>query len=62
MPTVAAFAIDPTPSTIVQKMIGAIIILMSITNASPIGFRPTANSGAASPTVMPASTATITAM
>ena len=33
LPTVAAFAIDPTPSTIVQKMIGAIIILMSSTNA-----------------------------
>ena len=62
LPTVAAFAIDPTPSTIVQKMIGAIIILMSSTNASPMGFSPTANSGAARPTVMPASTATITAM
>ena len=62
LPTVAAFAIDPTPRTIVQKMIGAIIILMSITNASPIGFSPTANSGVASPTAMPASTATITAM
>ena len=31
LPTVAAFAIDPTPTTIVQKMIGAIIILMSST-------------------------------
>ena len=49
MPTVAAFAIDPTPSTIVQKMIGAIIILISSTNASPMGFRPDGELGGGEP-------------
>ena len=62
MPTVAAFAIEPTPSTIVQKMTGAIIIEISATNAVPIGFSDLATSGAMSPTTMPAATATITAM
>ena len=45
LPTVAAFAIEPTPTTIVQKMIGAIIILMSATKAVPIGFRRDADVG-----------------
>ena len=43
-----------------QKMIGAIIMRMSATNASPIGFSLTANSGAMNPTAMPRSTATMT--
>ena len=59
---VAAFAIGPTPSTIVQKITGAIIIEISETNAVPMGFSCTATSGAVRPTRMPAPTATITAM
>jgi hypothetical protein len=43
-------------------MTGAIIILISDTNASPIGLSCTATEGATKPTVMPSSTATITAM
>ncbi len=35
----------PTPTTIVQKMIGAIIILMSATNPVPIGLSATPTSG-----------------
>lgn len=58
----AAFATEPTPSTMVQKMMGAIIILIRATNASPTGFRATPVSGATSPTVMPSSTAMMTAM
>ena len=46
----------------VQKITGEIIILISATKALPIGLRPTANSGAASPTSTPRATATITAM
>ena len=61
LPTVAAFAIEPTPTTIVQKMIGAIIILISDTKAVPIGLRVTANSGQIRPIVAPATTAMITA-
>ncbi len=45
-----------------QKMTGAIIILMRAMKPSPMGLRPTANVGAVSPTTMPASTATMTAM
>ena len=62
MPTLAALATEPTPSTMVQKMIGLIIILISATNAVPIGLSATANSGKAKPTAMPRPTATITAM
>ena len=47
--------------TIVQKMTGWIIILISATNAWPSGLSSTANDGAASPTAMPAATAPITA-
>ena len=50
------------PSTIVQKMTGAMSILISATNAVPSHLRPTANSGNAKPTAMPSTTATITAM
>ena len=57
----AALRTDPTPSTIVQKMIGEIIIRISATNASPIGFSWTAKAGAMNPTAMPSSTATTTA-
>jgi hypothetical protein len=53
---------DPMPSTIVQKMIGEIIILIRFTNPVPIGFSSTAKSGAASPTAIPRATAAITAM
>ena len=45
LPTVAAFAIEPTPTTIVQKMIGAIIILMRATKPLPIGSSATPTSG-----------------
>lgn len=50
------------PSTIVQKMIGEIIILIRLTKPVPIGFSSTAKSGAIRPTAMPRATATITAM
>ena len=62
LPTVAAFAIDPTPTTIVQKMIGAIIILISATKALPIGSSATPTSGQIRPIVAPSTTAMITAM
>ena len=60
-PTLAACRIEPTPSTIVQKMTGAIIILMRYTKPVPMGLSSLATSGAAKPTAMPATTATITA-
>ncbi len=62
MPTRAALATEPTPITIVQKITGWIIILISATNAVPSGLSSTANDGAVSPTTMPAATAVITAM
>ncbi len=62
MPTFAALRTEPTPSTIVQKMIGEIIILIRFTKPVPIGFSSLAKSGAANPTRMPRATATITAM
>ncbi len=48
--------------TIVQKMTGAIIILMSATKPVPTGSSATPASGATMPTTAPATTATITAM
>src|SRR5919112_3275210 len=51
----------PMPSTMVQKMTGAMSILISPTNAVPSHFSETANSGNAKPTAMPASTAPMTA-
>ena len=57
----AAFAMEPTPTTIVQKMIGAIIILMSATKAVPSGLSATPTSGQTRPTVAPRTTAAITA-
>ena len=62
MPTLAALRTDPTPRTIVQKMIGWIIILMRATKPSPMGLRLVAKAGATKPTTMPSSTATMTAM
>jgi hypothetical protein len=61
-PTLAAFRTEPMPSTIVQKMIGEIIILIRFTKPVPIGFSSTAKSGAIRPTAIPAATAAITAM
>ena len=60
MPTVAAFAIEPTPTTIVQKMIGAIIILIRETKPLPIGSSATPTSGQMSPIAAPSTTAMIT--
>jgi hypothetical protein len=45
----------------VQKMTGAIIILMRATNAVPTGCSVAAKCGAATPTIAPAMTATMTA-
>ena len=59
-PTVAAFAMEPTPRTMVQKMTGAIIILMSAINPVPMGARPLAKPGAVSPSTQPIMTAAIT--
>jgi len=61
LPTAAALATDPTPSTIVQKMIGLIIIWIRETNPSPNGLSSTATSGARNPTAIPSRTAAITA-
>ena len=57
----AALATEPTPSTIVQKMIGEIIILMRATKPVPSGLSSVAKPGATTPTRMPSATATITA-
>ncbi len=45
----------------VQKITGEIIILIRLTKPVPTGFNSTANFGAARPTTMAATTATITA-
>ena len=50
------------PSTIVQKMIGLIIILIRLTNSVPSTPSALPMSGATKPTITPAMTATITAM
>mgnify|MGYP007122137596 CR=1 FL=1 len=62
MPTVAALRTDPMPNTIVQKMTGAIIILIKLTNIVPRKATSLPNSGATSPTMTPAITAMMTAM
>ncbi len=49
------------PSTIVQKMTGAMSILISATNAVPSHFRLVANSGKTNPTTIPSRTAPMTA-
>ena len=46
-------ATEPTPSTIVQKMTGWIIILIRATKPVPSGLSSTAKSGATRPTAMP---------
>jgi hypothetical protein len=50
------------PSTIVQKMTGAMSIRIRATKAVPSHLSPTANSGNAKPTAIPSRTATMTAM
>ena len=60
-PTFAAWRIDPTPRTIVQKITGLIIILIRLTNPVPSGLSALPTSGARRPTAMPAITAMITA-
>ena len=50
------------PNTIVQKMTGAIIILIRLTNTVPSTPSADPTSGASRPTAIPASTATMTAM
>ncbi len=62
LPTWEALRTDPMPSTIVQKMIGPIIILIRFTNAVPITANPAACLPKINPTAIPATTATITAM
>ena len=62
LPTWEALRTDPMPSTIVQKMIGPIIILIRFTNAVPITANPAACFPKINPTATPATTATITAM
>jgi hypothetical protein len=52
----------PMPSTMVQKMTGAMSILIRPTKAVPSHFRPTAKSGNTKPTTMPRITATMTAL
>ncbi|SKX95477.1 Uncharacterised protein [Mycobacteroides abscessus subsp. abscessus] len=61
MPTVAAFLTEPMPSTMVQKMTGAIIILMRLTNMVPSTPRSLPTPGAMMPTATPPATATMTA-
>ena len=60
LPTCAALRILPMPSTIVQKMIGEIIILIRAMNAVPSGWTALPTEGATSPTMMPSTTAAIT--
>ena len=62
LPTVAALATEPTPRTMVQKMIGAMIILMSAMKALPSGSSALPASGAMRPMAAPANTAMMTMM
>jgi hypothetical protein len=62
LPTLAALATEPTPSTIVQKMTGWIIILIRATKPSPSGSSLSPKLGKRSPTAIPRKTAAITAM
>ena len=59
-PTVNAWAIDPIPMTIVQKITGVTISLMSATKALAIGSRVAAYVGAIIPKIAPSTTATST--
>ena len=62
MPTLAAPRTEPIPSTIVQKMTGAIIILIRLTNSVPSTARSLPTSGKSHPTNTPATTAMMTEM
>ncbi len=62
MPTVAALRTDPMPRTMVQKITGAIIILMRATNIVPSTPMSLPTSGQINPTATPATTAMITEM
>ena len=62
MPTVAALRTEPMPNTIVQKMTGAIIILINETNIVPSTPTLLPTSGARMPTPTPITTAAMTAM
>ena len=57
LPTLAALRTDPTPITMVQKMIGAMIILIRLKNVVPSTASDLPTSGASQPTRMPATTA-----
>src|SRR6476659_5460180 len=61
LPTWEALRTYPMPSTMVQKMIGPIIILISATNAVPMTASPAASLPKIRPTAVPATTATMTA-
>src|SRR6476469_3690809 len=61
LPTWDALRTEPMPNTMVQKMIGPIIILIRFTNAVPITARPAASLPKMRPTAVPATTATMTA-
>jgi hypothetical protein len=61
LPTLAAFRTDPTPVTMVQKMIGGTIILIRVKNVVPSTAICLPTLGASQPTRMPATTATMTA-
>ena len=62
LPTWEAFRTEPMPSTMVQKMIGPIIILIRFTNAVPMTASPAACLPKIRPTAVPATTAMMTAM
>ena len=53
LPIFLTFSIPENPDTIVQNIIGAIIILMSLINPSPRGLRATANEGKKYPRKIP---------
>lgn len=57
LPIAFMFSMPATPVTTVQKMIGAIIILMSLIKPSPNGFIFAPNSGAKCPKAIPMLTA-----
>lgn len=56
----AALATDPTPMTMVQKITGAMSILISATKPVPMGARAFPTSGAISPRAAPSTTPAIT--
>ena len=62
LPTWEALRTEPMPSTIVQKITGAIIILIRLTKPVPSGLRALPTSGNTSPTAIPNPTAMMTEM